>query len=125
MSKADYVRDQARRHRTFDHECHWPGCEAKVPPAMWGCRKHWFALPKALRDKVWRTYRPGQEVTKTPSRDYLAVAREVQEWIAAKIQSTCDHDFQGWREFDDGCGGERVCAKCGMGAMAHTLSLDI
>lgn len=36
----------------------------------------------------------------------------------------CDHDFQGWREFDDGCGGETVCAKCGIGAMAHTLSLD-
>lgn len=37
----------------------------------------------------------------------------------------CEHDFQGWREFEDGRGGERVCTKCGMGAMAHTLSLDI
>lgn len=36
----------------------------------------------------------------------------------------CAHDFQGWRDFPDGNGGERVCAKCGMGAMAHTLSLD-
>lgn len=36
----------------------------------------------------------------------------------------CDHDFQGWRKFKDGRGGERVCAKCGLGAMAHTLSLD-
>lgn len=36
----------------------------------------------------------------------------------------CDHDFQGWREFEDGTGGEQVCSKCGMGAMAHTLSLD-
>lgn len=35
----------------------------------------------------------------------------------------CAHDFQGWREFDDGRGGERVCTKCGIGAMAHTLSL--
>lgn len=37
----------------------------------------------------------------------------------------CEHDFQGWRKFEDGRGGERVCTKCGMGAMAHTLSLDI
>jgi hypothetical protein len=37
----------------------------------------------------------------------------------------CKHDFQGWRVFDDGRGGEQVCTKCGMGAMAHTLSLDI
>ncbi|QTH19747.1 hypothetical protein HRJ34_15365 [Rhizorhabdus wittichii] len=40
-------------------------------------------------------------------------------------QAECQHDFQGWREFSDGRGGERVCTKCGMGAMAHTLSLDI
>ena len=35
----------------------------------------------------------------------------------------CDHDFQGWREIDGGRGGEQVCTKCGMGAMAYTLSL--
>lgn len=34
----------------------------------------------------------------------------------------CTHDFNGWREFADGNGGEQVCTKCGMGAMAHTLS---
>lgn len=33
----------------------------------------------------------------------------------------CDHDFQGWREFEDGNGGEQVCTKCGMGAMTYSL----
>ena len=33
----------------------------------------------------------------------------------------CDHDFKGWRNFEDGSGGEQVCAKCGIGAMAHSL----
>lgn len=37
----------------------------------------------------------------------------------------CEHDFQGWREIenDDGevCGGEQVCKRCGMGAMAHGI----
>lgn len=51
---------------------------------MWDCRKHWFALPKPLRDKIWRTYVPGQEITKTPSVEYLAAAREAQDWIAAR-----------------------------------------
>jgi hypothetical protein len=37
----------------------------------------------------------------------------------------CDHDFRGWREFADGRGGEQVCSKCGMGAMAHTLAMDV
>lgn len=77
-SKADYVR---RQGQTRNHHCHWPGCDAQVPPAMWGCKKHWFALPKALRDRVWRAYRPAQEVDGTPSDEYLAVADEVQAWI--------------------------------------------
>jgi len=38
-------------------------------------------LPKTLRDKVWASYRPGQEVNLTPSREYLAMALEVQQWI--------------------------------------------
>jgi hypothetical protein len=65
----------------MSHTCHWPNCSVEVPPAMWGCRKHWFMLPKHLRDKVWATYRKGQEITKTPSPEYLNVAREVQDWI--------------------------------------------
>lgn len=63
------------------HHCHWPNCSVEVPPAMWGCRKHWYTLPKFLRDKVWAAYVPGQEITKTPSEEYLAVADEVQVWI--------------------------------------------
>jgi hypothetical protein len=67
--------------QTRGHTCHWPGCTKQVPPAMWGCSAHWFKLPKALRDKVWKAYRPGQETTLTPSPEYLAAAREVQAWI--------------------------------------------
>lgn len=48
---------------------------------MWGCKEHWYALPAELRAKIWRTYRPGQEKSMTPSREYVAAAREVQEWI--------------------------------------------
>ena len=33
----------------------------------------------------------------------------------------CDHDFRGFRAFEDGSGGESVCTKCGMGAMTHSL----
>lgn len=78
MNKADYVRSQGQ---TRNHECHWPNCTAQVPPAMWGCKKHWFTLPKHLRDKIWAAYRPGQEKDMRPSEAYLEAAREVQEWI--------------------------------------------
>jgi len=50
---------------------------------------------------------------------------EITLAICGEPQTPCEHDFQGWREFEDGNGGETVCAKCGMGAEAYTLSLDI
>jgi hypothetical protein len=42
---------------------------------MFACRAHWFALPPKIRSAIWREYRPGQEITKTPSLRYLAVQR--------------------------------------------------
>ena len=78
-TKADYVRSQGQ---TRNHHCHWPGCTAQVPPAMWGCKGHWFKLPASLRARVWATYKPGQEVNCTPSAAYIEVARQVQAWIA-------------------------------------------
>lgn len=78
--KVQYVKSQGQ---TRAHQCHWPGCTTQVPPAMWGCRNHWYSLPKYLRDKIWQTYRPGQEKTLTPSAAYLAAAREVEAWIKA------------------------------------------
>lgn len=63
------------------HTCHWPGCQTEVLPRMWGCRHHWFSLPRRLRDRIWATYVPGQEVTKTPSAEYLEAAAAVERWI--------------------------------------------
>lgn len=65
------------------HTCHWPGCDKTVPPRLWGCKAHWFALPAQLRNLINSTYVPGQEITKKPSREYLAAALSVQAWIAA------------------------------------------
>jgi hypothetical protein len=42
-------------------------------------------LPKLLRDRIWQAYSIGQEITKTPSREYVLVAREVQAWIRANF----------------------------------------
>ena len=78
MNKAEYVKSQGQ---TRGHTCHWPGCGKSVPPAMWGCKAHWFKLPQVLRNKIWRTYAPGQEVNGTPSKEYLDAADEVQRWI--------------------------------------------
>jgi hypothetical protein len=68
------------------HHCHWPGCQRVVPPKLWGCREHWFRLPAHLRKRIWQTYVPGQEKSKTPSADYIAAAKAVQKWIAEQAQ---------------------------------------
>ena len=65
------------------HRCHWPSCDIEVPPQMWGCKSHWLKLPRTLRNKVWATYKPGQEIRKDPSEAYRKVAGEVQAWIVA------------------------------------------
>ena len=77
-SKADYVRSQGQ---TRGHRCHWTGCEKQVPPAMWGCKVHWFKLPQTLRNLIWRTYKPGQEIDGSPSQAYIDAAYKVQCWI--------------------------------------------
>ena len=66
------------------HLCHARGCKAPVPPRMFMCRGHWFMVPKPLRDEVWRTYRPGQEITKDPTREYLDVTDVAIREVAKK-----------------------------------------
>ena len=53
------------------HKCHAQGCIVEVPPKMLMCRRHWFMVPKPLREEVWRTYRPGQEIDKSPTAEYM------------------------------------------------------
>jgi hypothetical protein len=71
---------EGRHKLPHAHRCHWPTCNEEVPPKLWGCKKHWFKLPKRLRNRIWATYKPGQEITKTPSNTYMKVALEVQDW---------------------------------------------
>jgi hypothetical protein len=78
-AKRSYVQ---RQGQTRKHHCHWTGCDAQVPPAMWGCKAHWYKLPKILRDRIWAAYVPGQEVDMSPSEEYLQVADDVQRWIS-------------------------------------------
>jgi len=78
-TKRAYVEQQ---RQTRDHTCHWTSCNRQVKPAMWGCREHWFTLPRYLRDLIWEEYRPGQEANPMlVSRGYYEVARFIQTWI--------------------------------------------
>ncbi len=79
------------------HLCHWPGCRREVPPKLWGCAEHWRTLPSDLRAKIWATYVAGQEISKTPSEDYIRAAQDVQAWIAKEFGGQVkEHDRGRW-----------------------------
>lgn len=46
------------------------------------CKKHWYMVPRALRDRVWETYRPGQERDKSPSSEYMIAHHEAVAAVA-------------------------------------------
>ena len=58
----------------MQHHCHAVGCEIPVPPKMHMCANHWRMVPKAVQDLIWKHYRPGQELDKRPTIDYIATA---------------------------------------------------
>lgn len=64
------------------HLCHATACSVAVPPEMWGCRRHWFMIPKVIRDRIWRAYRVGQCDDMNPSREYCLVAKDAVIFIA-------------------------------------------
>ena len=66
------------------HSCHAHACEKAVPPKMFMCKRHWFMVPKPLRDAIWLTYRRGQEVDKQPTDAYLKNASEAVKMVAVK-----------------------------------------
>lgn len=66
------------------HTCHAEACTETVPPRMFMCRRHWFMLPKALRDEIWDEYVPGQESRKDPTPEYIDVAHRAIEAVATR-----------------------------------------
>lgn len=64
------------------HTCHAIGCETPVPRKMFMCRRHWYMVPKHLRDAVWAHYTPGQERDLSKVTDeYLNVTRLARQAV--------------------------------------------
>ena len=57
-----------------EHHCHAVDCTAIVPPKLHMCLKHWRMVPKTVQSLIWKHYRPGQEIDKNPSLDYIVTA---------------------------------------------------
>ncbi len=63
------------------HTCHAKHCNTAVPPKMFMCRRHWYMVPKAMRDEIWAAYVPGQERRKDPTGAYMDVTRRAIEHV--------------------------------------------
>lgn len=70
--------------RSLLHLCHAQGCKTAVPPKLLMCRDHWYMIPMDMRDRVWVLYRPGQEVTKDPSDEYVKHVMACIDYVAVK-----------------------------------------
>lgn len=44
------------------HACMWPACDMQIATRWAFCFKHWFRMPKWLRDKIAAAYVPGQKL---------------------------------------------------------------
>lgn len=100
------AREVAQGGLVTRHTCHADTCETPVPPHMNMCGAHWYQIPKPLRDAIWATYRPGQEVDKRPSADYMDVQRAARRALLEKQAARgCADPGEG------GCVGTR-CESC-------------
>lgn len=66
------------------HTCHAEGCNVPVPPKLLMCLKHWRRVPRTIQREIWRHYRPGQEVDKRPTPEYLAVMKRAIDAVAGR-----------------------------------------
>ena len=66
------------------HHCHAVGCDAVTDPKLFMCARHWRMVPAHFQQRIWATYRRGQESDKRVSRDYLDAARAARRAVAIK-----------------------------------------
>ncbi len=65
------------------------------------CRKHWGMVPERVQQAVWRTYRPGQEVDKSPSEAYM-LAQRAAVWTVFVREGGCEWEdvpYVGTRDY--------------------------
>ncbi len=61
-------------------------CGETVAPAILMCKRHWYMVPRDIRMRVLRSYRPGQERVgwEATSPEYQDAVREAIAFVARK-----------------------------------------
>jgi len=50
------------------HQCPGPDCQEPIPYDMLACARHWYQVPKSVRNAVWRAWDQGNGAG-TPEHD--------------------------------------------------------
>jgi len=51
-----------------------PGCGEQIDQSRLMCRRHWYAVPRPLRDRVWLTWRSGSGALDADHTDAVRLA---------------------------------------------------
>ena len=61
----------------MERTCRIAGCERRHARNLFCCRAHWYALPRHMRDAIWRAYRsPG-----VFSDEYMQAAENAEAFL--------------------------------------------
>ena len=72
------------------HHCHATACRVEVPPEMFMCKRHWFSLPRSMRNRIWSTYRVGPCDDMNPSDAYCEAAKACVIFVAEREDRPAD-----------------------------------
>jgi hypothetical protein len=85
----------------MNHHCHAIACDEEVPPKLLFCLSHWRMLDIVVQKAIWKCYRKGQEIDKSPSRLYLVVQSIAVADVAKRERKLSGSEAfdHFWREF--------------------------
>lgn len=66
------------------HDCPAPGCSARVERSRLACVRHWYMIPKPLRDNVWNAYR----YKGMGSEEHVEAVSAAIDWLEANVAAT-------------------------------------
>ena len=83
------------------HTCHAKGCKELIPPALFMCPRHWKMVPADLQQRIWRLFKPGQELRKDPTPEYIEAANLAIVAVEERERSTvrCIRCLTVWPEW--------------------------
>ena len=75
---------------TVLNPCPAPDCSAQVPSERFACRRHWYALPQQIRNRIWATWKARLAARRHPTRQQHVDAHEAAK--ASAVAWLRDHE---------------------------------